>query len=172
MDDERGGSDADEVVAWRLHAEQVRQEWIDYNGHMNVAFYVLVFDHATDAVLEALDLGERHRRSEQCSVFVGEAHVTYEQEVALGDLLEVESRILDCDGKRLILYHEMRCGRIDGIVASNEVLCMNVSLRTRRVAPLPEPIFGTLSKVVAAQRARPRPARAGRSIGLKNRRPA
>ena len=58
-----------------LYEETVRPEWVDYNGHMNVAYYVLIFDHATDAALDQLDVGEAYRRRAGCSVFVGEMHV-------------------------------------------------------------------------------------------------
>lgn len=155
---------------WHIHSEPVRPEWIDYNGHMNVAFYVLVFDHGTDAVLDRLGLGADYRAATGCSVFVAEAHVTYEQEVSAGDTLSVVSRILDFDGKRLILYHEMMCPRFDGLIASNEVLCLNVDLSTRRTAPL---AAGELARVQSAAEAHARllrPSRAGRAISLKTRR--
>jgi len=60
---------------------RVKADWIDYNGHMNVAYYVLVFDHSTDALLESLGLGEAYRQGENKSFFVVESHVTYENEV-------------------------------------------------------------------------------------------
>ena len=62
----------------------MRPEWVDYNGHMNVAYYVLIFDHATDATLDRLDVGEAYRRRAGCSVFVGEMHVIYRQELLEG----------------------------------------------------------------------------------------
>lgn len=154
-----------------LHAETVRPEWVDYNGHMNVAYYVLVFDHATDAVLDFLDLGEAYRQRTSGSVFVGEAHVTYEQEVSAGDRLCVSSRILGFDGKRIILFHEMVRDGIDGLVATNEVLCLHVDLDTRRTAPIPPAAAERIERVVADHSALPRPSRAGRAIGLETRRP-
>lgn len=154
-----------------LHAETVRPEWVDYNGHMNVAYYVLVFDHATDAVLDFLDLGEAYRRRTRGSVFVGEAHVTYEQEVNAGDRLSVSSRILSFDGKRLILFHEMVGERTEGLVATNEVLCLHVDLDTRRTAPVPPAAAERIERVVSEHSAQPRPSRAGRAIGLDTRRP-
>lgn len=154
-----------------LHAETVRPEWVDYNGHMNVAFYVLVFDHATDAVLDFLDLGEAYRRRTSGSVFVGEAHVTYEREAHEGDRLRVSSRILGFDGKRMILFHEMHGDRTEGLVATNEVLCLHVDLETRRTAPIPPEAAERIERVVSEHSALPRPSRAGRAIGLGMRRP-
>ena len=86
---------------------RVKADWIDYNGHMNVAYYVLVFDHSTDALLESLGLGEAYRQGENKSFFVVESHVTYENEVKKDDLLVVKSRLLGYDTKRLHIFHEM-----------------------------------------------------------------
>lgn len=154
-----------------VHRETVRPDWIDYNGHMNVAYYVLVFDHATDSVLDALDLGEAYRQRTTGSVFVGEAHVTYEQEVSEGALLTVSSRILGFDGKRMIVFHEMSGDGTEGLVATNEVLCLHVDLETRRTAPIPAAAATRLERVAVEHSALPRPSRAGRAIGLKTRRP-
>ena len=78
---------------------------------MNVAYYVLIFDHATDAALDRLDVGEAYRRRAGCSVFVGEMHVNYRQEVVEGDALTVGTRLLAMDERRLVLFHEMTCSR-------------------------------------------------------------
>lgn len=156
---------------FRLHREVVRPEWVDYNGHMNVAYYVLIFDHATDAVLDALDIGEAYRKGSGCSIFVAEAHVTYEREVREGDEVGIESRVLGFDGKRLILYHEMTSPDEDGLVASNEVLCLHVDLGARRTAPLPAEAASRLAAVAEAHAGLDAPRRAGRAIGLGGRRP-
>ncbi|MGF1641261.1 MAG: thioesterase family protein [Rhodospirillales bacterium] len=153
------------------HVESVRPEWVDYNDHMNVAYYVLVFDHATDAVLEQLDLGEAYRRRTGCSVFVGEAHVTYDREVRAGERLRVASRVLGFDGKRIVLYHEMARDGGGGVVASNEVLCLHVDLGTRRTASWPPDVADRVRQAADRDARRPRPPRAGRSIALDGRRP-
>jgi len=160
-----------EDAALAPHVETVRPEWVDYNGHMNVAYYVLVFDHATDAVLDFLDLGEAYRQRTRGSIFVGEAHVTYEQEVNAGDRLSVSSRILGFDGKRIILFHEMYGEGVEGLVATNEVLCLHVDLDTRRTAPIPVAAAERINRAASHDSAFPRPSRAGRAIGLKTRRP-
>jgi acyl-CoA thioester hydrolase len=156
--------------SFTVHREIVRPEWVDYNAHMNVAYYVLVFDHATDAVFDRLDLGEAYRGRTGCSVFVGEAHVTYEREVCQGDPLRVSSRVLGFDGKRIVLYHEMEREGADGLVATNEVLCLHVDLTSRRTTPLPKVAVARLERSVARDGGLPRPLRAGRAIGLDTRR--
>lgn len=156
---------------WATHVEEVRPEWVDYNGHMNVAYYVLVFDHATDVLLDRLGLGEAYRRQSDCSVFVAEAHVTYEQEANAGDRLWVQSRVLGFDGRKFILFHEMFGEQNRAPLATNEVLCLHVNLTTRRSAPLPETLAEGVLQAVQRQAAMPRPTRAGRAICLQAGRP-
>ena len=166
-----GSGSGREEGAWRLHRETVRPEWVDYNGHMNVAYYVLIFDHATDAVLDRLGIGQAYRERSGCSVFVAEAHVTYEREAHEGQQVEMESRVMGFDGKRLILYHEMTFPDENGLVASNEVLCLHVDLEARRTAPLPADAASRLAEVADAHARLPPPLRAGRAISLSGRRP-
>lgn len=157
---------------WTLHRETIRPEWVDYNGHMNVAYYVLVFDHATDAVLDRLDIGEAYRERCGCSVFVAEAHVTYERELHAGFTVEIDSRIIGFDGKRFIIYHEMRCAEAGGLAATNEVLCLHVDLQARRTAPLADDAVARLAAAADAHGRAGRPARAGRAISLIVRKPS
>jgi acyl-CoA thioester hydrolase len=152
------------------HCETVQAEWVDYNGHMNVAYYVLAFDHATDAVLDRLGLGEDYRRRSGCSVFVAELHVTYRDEALEGDALRVTTQLLGSDDKRLVLFHEMTCQRSARPIAGNEVLCIHVDLATRRAAPWPAEAAALLEREVARHRRWPRPEGAGRSIALAPRR--
>jgi acyl-CoA thioester hydrolase len=147
----------------------VRREWVDDNGHMNVAYYVLVFDAATEEVLDRFGLGRAYREAANASVFVAEAHVTYEVEVRAGETVVVRSRLLASDPRRFILYHEMY--RPDGtLVATNEVLCVHVDLASRRAAPLPADTAARLAAEAEANGAA-WPTRAGRAISLRARRP-
>jgi acyl-CoA thioester hydrolase len=157
--------------AWPPFEAVVRPEWVDYNGHMNVAYYVLVFDQATDAALDRIGIGTAYRVATGHSVFVVEAHVTYDREVVAGEPLAVASRILGFDGKRLILFHEMTCLLRPGLVASNEVLCLNVDLETRRTAPIDPAIRAVVAGLAARHALLPAPTRAGRAIRLAARRP-
>ena len=72
----------------------VEPGWIDYNGHMNVAYYVLAFDRATDRMLDLLDVGEAYRRRTEASFFVLESHITYDREVVADDPLRITTQIL------------------------------------------------------------------------------
>lgn len=146
------------------HREVVKPEWTDYNGHMNVAYYVLAFDHATDAFLDRLDLGEAYRARTNCSVFVVEAHVTYDQEVHEGDPLAITSRPLEVGGKTLRLFHRMEHGGEGFQAATNEVMILHVDMETRRTTPWPEDARARLQAAVDADAA-PWPEQAGRAIG-------
>jgi acyl-CoA thioester hydrolase len=139
------------------HCERVRADWVDYNGHMNVAYYVLIFDHATDAVLDVLDLGASYRARSGCSVFVGEMHVRYRRELLEADEVTVASRLATADERRLVLLHEMTCERAGGIAAVNEVLCVHVDLGTRRGAAWPDGVAARLRDLAAGEPRRPGP---------------
>ncbi|WP_158745467.1 thioesterase family protein [Acidisphaera sp. L21] len=121
---------------WAEHRDQVQPEWLDSNGHMNLAYYVVVFDRGTDAWLDMAGLGPAFRARTSRSTFAVESHVLYRKEVRLGDALLVRTRLAEGGGKRLHLLHEMSSG--DAMVAMQEVLFLHVDLGTRRTAPLAE----------------------------------
>jgi acyl-CoA thioester hydrolase len=148
------------------HAEPVRPDWIDYNGHLNLAYYVLIFDHATDALFDALGLGVAYRQATNLSLFAVEAHTLYEREVGVGTMLRVESRLLGVDGKRLHFGHEMLHAEEGWRAATTELMAVHVDLSTRRAAPFPADRRDRLEAALAAHQALPPPAWAGRRIGL------
>lgn len=147
------------------HTATVTEDWVDYNGHMNLAFYVLIFDRGTDGFLESIGMTEEHREATGSSVFVAEAHVNYHAEVMAAESVSVTSRVIDYDPKRLHLYHEMHTA--GGIAASNELMILHVDLNTRRVGPFPGPVIERLSKIAERDMSVPRPADSGRSIGIR-----
>jgi len=121
------------------HVEPVRSEWIDYNGHMNVAYYVLAFDNATDTFFEAMDFGESWRRRSGRSFFAVEGHIRYLGELKLGERLAVETVVLAADSKRIHYFHSMRNAATGAIAATVEFLSLHVDMAGRRsVAFAPE----------------------------------
>ncbi|HEV2676667.1 MAG TPA: thioesterase family protein [Aliidongia sp.] len=149
-----------------VHAETVRPEWIDYNGHMNVAYYVLVFDHATDALFEALGLGPTYRHANDLTLFAVESHILYTREVAQGDLLRVESRVLGGDGKRLHFGHEMFHAAEGWRAATIELMAVHVDLATRRTSAFPPERQQAIERAVAAHAALPAADWVGRHVSL------
>ena len=149
----------------------VRPEWIDANGHMNLAYYVVVFDAATDALFDALGIGAEYRTRAGRAVFAVEAHTLYERELREGECMKVTTQVLGADAKRLHLAHEMfaagaRC-------AAQELMFVHVDLAARAGAPFPPDAAGRVAEGVAAHAGLPRPDWAGRRIALTGRgRPA
>ena len=91
-----------EPAPLELWRETVKPEWVDYNGHMNVAYYTLVFDHAVDAFFTHIGMGRDYRDAMTCSTFTVEHHITYDREVLEGDGLICRTRLVGFDEKRII----------------------------------------------------------------------
>ena len=151
----------------QLHQEIVLPEWIDYNGHMNVAFYVLAFDHATDAMLEFLRLTHDYKTKENTTTFVADMNVTYRQEVKEGDPLRFTTWILDCDEKRIHFWHEMYHATEGYLAATNELLSLHIDLSSRRVGPMATDIAEWIGNIRDAHSDLPLPEGVGRLIGMK-----
>ena len=107
----------------------VRPEWIDSNGHLNLAYYVVVFDLATDALYAALDIGDAYREASGNSCFTAETHTLYEREVHLGDKLKVRSWLLGADTKRLHYFHEMFHVGSGERSAVQELMALHIDMR-------------------------------------------
>lgn len=151
-----------------LHRDAVRDEWVDYNGHMNVAFYVLAFDHATDAFLDFVGLGPRYLERTNRSTFALEAHVTYQRELIAAEPFRVTTQLLDFDAKRLHYVHAMhRADNGGGLAATLEQVSIHIDLATRRSAPIPEEALLRLEEVLTSHRRLTRPPEVGRVIGLR-----
>jgi acyl-CoA thioester hydrolase len=149
-----------------LWSETIRPDWIDYNGHMNVAYYTLVFDHAVDALWTYLGLDAAYRDTTGGSTFAVEHHITYNQEVIEGDEVRCTSRLMGFDGKRIHHYHEMFHAADGYLAATCEFLSLHVNLTQRKVTPLPESILATLADVLAAHQALPASENVGRIINV------
>ena len=151
-----------------VHEEGVQSDWVDYNGHMNVAYYVLVFDHGTDALLDVLDMGSGYRLQTDSSDFVVESHITYVREVVENDPLQVASLLLGFDEKRLHLFHHMYHAESGMLCATNELMLVHVDMTSRRSAPFPPLVRDGLATFSDNQKAFQLPAQAGSVIGIKS----
>ncbi len=153
-----------------LHREIVRPEWCDYNGHMNLAFYVLVFDHATDAFWDMLGIGLDYRNRTNNSTFGVESHITYDREVLEGDEVRCSTQLLGFDDKRIHYFHRMYHVEHGYLAATTELLSVHVDLTVRRVAPMPHDVQARLGDTMESHRVFGPPDQAGRVIGLGPRR--
>jgi acyl-CoA thioester hydrolase len=150
----------------RSPAMAVEPQWIDYNGHMNVAYYQVFFDRAIDGLFTLLGLGPKYLIETNNSMFALEAHISYLREIKAGDRVFVDSQILDHDRKRIHLFQTLVHADDGFVSATGEIMQLHVSMATRRSAPFPADRMALIAACAAAHAGLPRPERAGRSIGL------
>jgi acyl-CoA thioester hydrolase len=136
---------------------------------LNLAYYLVLFDHATDLLFDELGLGLDYRRNEEKGTFVAETHIVYERELLVGEKVRVATRILGSDEKRLHLGHEMFRLRDGERSAAQELMFLHMDLKARRVSPFPPELRARIGAWTEAHAALPRPAWAGRRIGLPGR---
>lgn len=153
-----------------LHREKVRREWLDYNEHMNVAYYLLAFDHATEAFADYIGIGWDHTRATGGSIFIVEAHVAYFREVVEDDPLRFATHVLDFDERRIHYAHTMFHDRAGYHAATNELMLLHVDLPTRRAVAMPAAVLDRLARISDAHAALPPPSGLSRAIGLGRRR--
>tara|TARA_B100001750_G_C15063901_1_gene377736 strand:+ start:57 stop:527 length:471 start_codon:yes stop_codon:yes gene_type:complete len=117
-----------------LKNEKIIKEWTDYNGHLNVAYYVHVFDIAADVMLDHFNMGGLSAKKNKKTTFVAEMHTIYNQEVRLGEEVETQVTFIDHDKKRihyrLSMFHKQK----RYLAATNEVLSLYVDLSKRKVS--------------------------------------
>jgi len=145
----------------------VRPEWIDYNGHMNVGYFSVVFDVAADAFLEFLGFTQAFRSQYGSTTFALEQHLNFLREVNEGDTLRFEARLLDFDAKRFHFYQEMFRVGDDRPAASCEGLSAHVSTTTRRTAPMPQALLERLAAIKQAHAALARPWQIGHVLSVR-----
>ena len=112
----------------------IKKEWTDYNNHMNMAYYVLVFDQIWEIILEKFKMGEQSAKTTNMSTMVVETHTTYNNEVKEGDEVEINLIFLDHDKKRLHFKMEMIEKSSKKLAATLEMLSLYIDLNQRKVA--------------------------------------
>jgi acyl-CoA thioester hydrolase len=144
----------------------MEKEWIDYNGHLNMAYYNVVFDRGGDEFLAELGFGPKYAAERKLTIYTAEVHICYVQEIHLDHIVTVTSQLIDFDAKRLHTYNEIV--HQDGWVAATaEVMSLHVDMNGPKVVPFPDDILPTLDCYKQAHSKLPIPARVGRSIGIK-----
>jgi len=145
---------------------RIEPSWIDYNGHMNMAYYHVLFDRAADEAFELVGLGPDYRSDRKASYFAAEVHTLYRRELRLGDPVRVTVQLLDFDDKRLHSYLEIRHATEGWVAATSENLSLHVDVGTRKVTPFPDDILTNLEVMRAAHAGLSRPTALGRVIGI------
>jgi acyl-CoA thioester hydrolase len=151
-----------------IYSTEIKSEWLDYNNHMNVAYYVLVFDLALEKLLLSLGLGEEAAKATRISTMALESHITYDQEVSLGQDVEVQVQLVDHDHKRMHLYLEMYVKGSSGYLASTlEQVSMCVDLNERKSTSFPDEVMTKIKTLAQQQSHLGRPENIGRKIGIR-----
>jgi len=159
---------SDDVIGIKINAWQVLPEWIDINGHMNVAYYVLAFDLAVDALWHEFGITDEHIHDNHSSTFAVESHVMYRRELKEGDPYIVTAQILAYDKKRIHQFQRMYHAQEGFLAATAEWMNLHVDLKTRRVAPWPDQILEGISRVALSQGEWPYPSDAGRVMRVRD----
>ena len=116
-----------------LTTKKIIKEWTDYNGHMNLSYYILVFDIGAEVILSKFKMGEHSAKTTKKSTMVVETHTTYNQEVKEGDEVDVFISYFDHDNKRLHYKLEMYDKSKNTLSATTEVLALYIDLNIRKV---------------------------------------
>lgn len=139
--------------------------WLDYNGHLNMAYYNVLFDKAVDHAFALIGSGPDYLKSRNMSFFTAEAHVCYLRELKPDAQVNATVQLFDHDAKRLHFYQEIR--HVEGWVsATSETLLLHVDMSGPRAAAMPEDIFAKVTEMAEAHANLPRPERAGRSVQI------
>jgi acyl-CoA thioester hydrolase len=116
-----------------LTTKKIIKEWTDYNGHMNLSYYILVFDIGAEVILSKFKMGEHSAKTTKKSTMVVETHTTYNQEVKEGDEVDVFISYFDHDNKRLLYKLEMYDKTKNTLSATTEILALYIDLNIRKV---------------------------------------
>ena len=165
----QGGTDGPYPAPLDCGGGTVLPEWIDYNGHMNVAYYVLAFDQAVDRMLEDwVGIGETFVAAARQGPYALQSSIHYLDELLEGDAFTIDLLLIDCDAKRMHVM--LRMLKADGAVAATyEQLLMNVDLEARRSTPYPDWAQAWLERMKADHADAPRPPQFGQPLGIRRR---
>jgi acyl-CoA thioester hydrolase len=146
--------------------QRVLAEWIDGNGHLNVAYYSLIFDRALDRFFDDMGIGWDYTQKGEGSAFVLEAHVSFLKEVKTDDPLRVTFQLLDHDEKRIHYIEHMYHATEGFLAATSEQISVHIDMKTRRSSAFPEPVLARIRDIQRAHAKLPVPPQVGRVIRI------
>jgi acyl-CoA thioester hydrolase len=153
-----------DIFGFSEHEETVREDWIDYNRHMNVGYYLLPFENASTAFCRHMDISQAYKERSGHAIFAAEAHLTFEREVTLGDRLKFTTRLLGLGAKWINIIHFMENADAGYLAATNQLIFVHLNLSTQKSAPFPEAQRAALTEMLAVHETYPVPPQAGRAI--------
>jgi acyl-CoA thioester hydrolase len=156
---------------FEAYTDVVKPEWIDDNGHMNMGFYLVVFDMASTPFFHFVGLTQEYRRAQGSTTFAAESHILFRREVREGDRLRFQTRLLDFDGKRLHFAQRMFHADEGYLASSMESMSMHIDRAQRRVAPFAPAIQARLAAVKSAHDTLEPWPEVGRKVAVKGGKP-
>jgi carnitine 3-dehydrogenase len=151
-----------------LHQGIVQSSWVDYNGHMSDAYYLVAFGEGLDAFFRYIGDDESYRAAGS-TFFTAETHLNYYREMKAGEPFTIETQIIGCDEKRMHLFHRMLHGKTRDLVATNEIMQLHVDQKAGKVTPMRPDLFEALSAIWSVHRKLKKPAELGRVMDVKRR---
>jgi len=145
----------------------VRPEWSDYNGHMNVAYYVLAFDNAVDELWARIGITNDYIKDTRGSTFAVECHITYQRELLPDAPYFVTAQLLAYDAKRIHQFQRMYHAEEKFLAATAEWMNLHVDLGARRVSPWPDAVIANLGSLAKEQADAVWPDEAGRRMRVR-----
>ena len=145
---------------------QIEPQWIDYNGHLNMAYYNVIMDRSIDELFAAMGMGPDYLKARNGSTMTAECHVRYVREVHLGDPLQVSAYVIAADDKRLHTFEELRHATEGWVSATSENMTLHIDMNVRKVAPFPPDIRTRIAGVTKAHAEIARPEGIGRKVAM------
>src|SRR4051812_3305410 len=148
---------------------RIEQTWIDYNGHLNMAYHNVLFDRAVDEAYELLGIGAAYVERRRHSLFTTEVHVRYLRELHAGDPVRVTFQLLDYDRKRLHYFEQLFHASDGWVAATSENMALHVDMDSKKTAVFAEGVAARLARMKSSHAMLPRPEAAGRRIAMPER---
>jgi len=145
---------------------KVEQDWIDYNGHLSMAYYNVLFDRAVDEAYELLGCGLAYLEQTRHSTFTAEVHIRYLRELHAGDPVRVTFQLLDFDAKRIYYFEQLFHAQEGWLSATSENMTLHVDMAAKKTAPFPNFLVARLARMKAAHAHLPVPDGVGRRIAM------
>lgn len=145
---------------------QIEPQWIDYNGHLNMAYYNVLMDRSIDHLFLLMGMGPDYMKLRNASTFTAECHVRYIREVHLGDPVQVSALVIAADDKRVHTFQELRHATEGWLSATSENMTLHVDMAIRKTAAFPADIAARVRAVSQAHSTAPRPDGIGRRIAM------
>ena len=154
------------AVPFLSTVKQIEPGWIDYNGHLNMAYYNVLFDRSLDEFFEVLGIGPNYLKTRNGSSMTAECHVRYLREVNLGDPVQVAIWLIAADDKRVHTFEELRHAGEGWLSATSDNMTLHIDMSVRRVAPFPPDIAERIRGIAAVHAKAQQPDGVGRRVEM------